>query len=132
MLSILQRRCSEFFSLYFIDVLQMQKIILAKVDKHVLLLLRIELAYHLLDYLSGESLVKDSVVEFKNSSGDISDKEKSIAFYLVFFLHSRDYACNLSSTEKISMKSLELNENKKCTSFRTEIGTKLPNFGPNC
>ena len=110
----------------------MQKIILAKVDKHVLLLLRIELAYHLLDYLSGESLVKDSVVEFKNSSGDISDKEKSIAFYLVFFLHSRDYACNLSSTEKISMKSLELTENKKCTSFRTEIGTKLPNFGPNC
>ena len=79
----------NFFPFYFIDVLQMQKIILANVDKHVFLLLRIELAYHLLGYLSGESLLKDSVVKFKNSSGDISDKEKSIAFYLVCFFYTR-------------------------------------------
>ena len=50
-------------------------------NKHASLLLGFELANHILGYLSGGSLEKDSVVQFKYSSADHSDKEKSIAFY---------------------------------------------------
>ena len=44
---------------------------------HASLLLGFEIANHLLGYLSGGSMEKDSVVQFKYSSEDISDKEKS-------------------------------------------------------
>ena len=47
-----------------------------------------ELANHVLGYLSGGSLEKDSVVQFKYSSGDLSDKEKSIVFYLAGYIFS--------------------------------------------
>ena len=46
-------------------------------NKHVPLLLG-ELANHVLGYLSGGSFEKDSVAQFKYSSADLSDKEKSI------------------------------------------------------
>ena len=41
-----------------------------------------ELVIHVLGYLSGGSLEKDSAVHFKDSSADLSDKEKSILLYL--------------------------------------------------
>ena len=48
-----------------------------------------ELVNHVLGYLSGGSLEKDSVVQFKYSSGDLSDKEKSIAgYYLAGYVFS--------------------------------------------
>ena len=55
-------------------------------NKHALLLLGFELANHVLGYLSGGSLEKDSVVQFKYSSADLSDKDKSIVFYLARFV----------------------------------------------
>ena len=50
--------------------------------KHASLLLGFELANHVLGYFVGGSPEKDSVVQFKNSSIDLSNKEKSIVFYL--------------------------------------------------
>ena len=50
--------------------------------KHASLLLGFELANHVLRYFSRGSLEKDSVVQFKYSTVDISNKEKSIVFYL--------------------------------------------------
>ena len=52
------------------------------------MLLGFELANHVLGYLSRGPLEKDSVVQFKYSSVDLTNKEKSIVFYLagyVFF-----------------------------------------------
>ena len=43
-------------------------------NKHASLLLRFELANHVLGYLSGGSLEKDSLAQFKYSSADLSDK----------------------------------------------------------
>ena len=69
-------------------------------NKHASLLLGFELENHVLSYLSGGSLEKDSAVQFKYSSADLSDKKKSIAFYLsghVFSTFSR----RLTFTKKI-------------------------------
>ena len=52
------------------------------------LLLGFEPVNHVLSYLSNGYLKKDSLVQFKYSFADLSDKEKSIVFYLagyVFF-----------------------------------------------
>ena len=58
-------------------------------NKHAsLLLLGFELANHVFGYLSGGSLEKDPVVQFKYSSADLSDKEKSIVFYLAGYVFS--------------------------------------------
>ena len=57
-------------------------------NKHASLLLGFELAKHVLGYLSGGSLEKDSVVQFKYSSADLSNKEKSIVFYLAGYAFS--------------------------------------------
>ena len=57
-------------------------------SKHASLLLGFELANHVLGYLSGGSLEKDSVVQFKYSSADLNDKEKSIVFYLAGYVFS--------------------------------------------
>ena len=57
-----------------------------RLSKHALLLLGFELANHVLDYLSGWSLQKDSVVQFEHNSADLSDKEKSIVFYLAGYV----------------------------------------------
>ena len=46
-------------------------------NNHVSLLLG-ELTYHVLGYLSDGSFEKDSVAQFKYSSADLRDKEKSI------------------------------------------------------
>ena len=60
-------------------------------NKLALLLLGFELSNQVFDYISGGSLdEKGSFVQFKYSSADLSDKDKSIVFYLagyVFFLH---------------------------------------------
>ena len=69
-------------------------------NKHASLLLGFEQENHAMGYLSGGSLKKDSAVQFKYSSADLSDKEKSIAFYLsgdVFSTFSR----RLRFTKKI-------------------------------
>ena len=45
----------------------------------------------ILEKLSGESLEKDSVAQFKFSSADLSDKEKLIVFllgYVFFYIFS--------------------------------------------
>ena len=47
-------------------------------NKHASLLLGFELTNHVSGYLSGGSLGKDSVVQFKYISADLSNKEKSI------------------------------------------------------
>ena len=61
----------------------------ASLNKHASLLLGFELANHVLGYLSGGSLdEKDSVVQFEYSSADLSDKEKSIVFYLAGYVFS--------------------------------------------
>ena len=58
-------------------------------NKHASWLLGFELAAnHVLGYLSGGSLEKDSVVQFKYSFADLSDKEKSIVFYLAGYVFS--------------------------------------------
>ena len=46
----------------------------ASLNKHASLLLGFELANHVLGYLSGGSLEKDSLAQFKYSSADLSDK----------------------------------------------------------
>ena len=51
-------------------------------NKHVSLLLGFELANHVLGYLSGGSIEKDSIVQNKYSPADLSNEEKSIVFYL--------------------------------------------------
>ena len=57
-------------------------------NKHASLLLGFELANHVLSYFSRGSLEKDSVVQFKYSSVDISNKEKSFVFYLAGYVFS--------------------------------------------
>ena len=69
-------------------------------NKHASLLLGFELANHVLGYLSGGSLEKDSVVQFKHSSAGLSDKEKSIVFYLAGYVFSA-FARRLRFTKKI-------------------------------
>ena len=54
---------------------------------------------HILGYLTGGSLEKDSVVQFKYSSADLSDKEKSIVFYLAGYVFST-FARRLRFTKK--------------------------------
>ena len=49
-------------------------------NKHASLLLGFGLANHVLDFLSGGYLEKDSVVQFKYSSPDLSNKEKLAVF----------------------------------------------------
>ena len=68
-------------------------------NKHASLLLGFELANHVLGYLSGGSLEKDSVVQFKYSSADLSNKEKSIVFYLAGYVFST-FARRLRFTKK--------------------------------
>ena len=63
-------------------------------NKHASFLFRFELEN--LAYLSGGSFEKDSVVQFKYSSADLRDKEKTILFYLagcVFSTFSRKQLC---------------------------------------
>ena len=69
-------------------------------NKHASLLLGIKLANHVLGYLSGEFLEKDSVAQFKYSSADLNDKEKSIVFYLAGYVFSI-FSHRLRFTKKI-------------------------------
>ena len=77
-------------------------------NKHASLLLGFELANHVLGYLSGGSLdEKDSVVQFKYSSADLSDKEKSIVFYLAGYVFST-FSRRLRFTKKNNQNSPEI------------------------
>ena len=58
-------------------------------NKHASLLLEFQLVNHVMGYLSSGSLEKDSVVQIKYSSADISDKVKSNKFFYVFSTFSR-------------------------------------------
>ena len=69
-------------------------------NKHASLLLGFELGNHILGYLSGGSLEEDSAVQFKYSSADLSNKEKSIAFYLSGYVFST-FSRRLRFTKKI-------------------------------
>ena len=59
-------------------------------NKLVSLMWRFELVNHVLGYLSGGSLEKDSVVQFKYSSADLSDKANCVLFsrICVFYIFS--------------------------------------------
>ena len=76
-------------------------------NKHASLLLGFELANHVLGYLSRGSLEKDSVVQFKYSSADLSDKEKSIVFYLTGYVFST-FSRRLRFTKKNNQNSPEI------------------------
>ena len=80
------------------------------------LLLRFELANHNLSYLSGRSLQKDSVVQFKYSSADIADKEKSIVFYLAVYVFST-FSRRLRFTKKTNQNSPEILQEYLATVF---------------
>ena len=69
-------------------------------NKHASWLLGFELANHVLGYLSGGFLEKDSVAQFKYSSADLNDKEKSIVFYLAGYVFSI-FSHRLRFTKKI-------------------------------
>ena len=72
------------------------------------MLLGFELANHVLGYLSGGSLdEKDSVVQFEYSSADLSDKEKSIVFYLAGYVFST-FSRRLRFTKKNNQNSPEI------------------------
>ena len=80
----------------------------ASLNKHASLLLGFELANHVLGYLSGGSLdEKDSVVQFEYSSADLSDKEKSIVFYLAGYVFST-FSRRLRFTKKNNQNSPEI------------------------
>ena len=79
----------------------------ASLNKHASLLLGFELANHVLGYLSGGSLEKDSVVQFKYSSADLSDKEKSIVFYLTGYVFST-FSRRLRFTKKNNQNRPEI------------------------
>ena len=84
MLSYLSKEMLRHFILHFRNVFQMQKILLVEVSTNM---------PHCcwgfeLGILSGGFLEKDSVVQFKHSSADLSDKEKSIVFYLAGYVFS--------------------------------------------
>ena len=85
MLSYLSKEMLRNFILHFINVFG------GSLNKHASLLLVFELANHVLGYVSGGSLQKESVAQFKYSSADLTDKEKSIVVYLagyVFCIYS--------------------------------------------
>ena len=69
-------------------------------NKHASLLLGFELESHALGCLSGGSLQKDSVVQFKYSSAGLTNKEKSIVFYLAGYVFSK-FSRRLRFTTKI-------------------------------
>ena len=76
-----------------------ENLFVGSLNKHTSLLLEFELANHVLGYLFGGSLEKDSVVQFKYSSADLSDKEKSTVFYLAGYVFST-FSCRLKFTKK--------------------------------
>ena len=76
-------------------------------NKHASLLLGFELANHVLGYLSGGSLEKDSVVQFKYSSADLCNKEKAIVFYLAGYVFSTFFR-RLRFTKNNNQNSLEI------------------------
>ena len=66
-----------------------------------------ELANHVLGYLSGGSLEKDLAVQFKYSFAYLSDKEKSIVFYIVGYAFST-FFCRMRFTKKNTENSPEI------------------------
>ena len=89
-------------------------------------MLGFEPANHVLDYLSGGSL-EDSVAQFRYSSADLSDKEKSVVFYLVGYVFptfSRrlrfSKKSNLNSTE-ILRKDLDILAARKLGDVKQEL-----------
>ena len=71
-------------------------------NKHAALLLGFELASHALGFLSGGSFGKDLVVHFKYSSADLSEKDKSIGFYLAGYIFSA-FSRRMRFTKKIGI-----------------------------
>ena len=68
--------------------------------KHASMMLGFELTNHVLGYSSCGSLEKDSVVQFKYSSADLSIKEKSIMFYVAGYIFSTFSGKLTFSTQK--------------------------------
>ena len=93
------------------------------------LLLGFELTNHVLGYLSGGSLEKDSVVQFKYSSADLSDKEKSIVSYLAgyvfstFFRRLRFTKKNNQNTEIVQEYLVILAASKLSMRSKNYLGT---------
>ena len=94
-------------------------------NKHTTLLLEFKLANPFLGYLSSGSLEKDSVVQFKYSSADLSDKEMSTVFYLAGCFFSAFSDRLNSQKKKISraQKYLTIHTGKNLcfTDFSTKI-----------
>ena len=78
----------KFYPAFYKCVSDAENLFSGSLNKHASLLLEFELVNHVLGYLSGGSLEKDSVVLFKYSSADLSHKEKSIVFYLAGYVFS--------------------------------------------
>ena len=78
----------KFYSAFYKCISDAENPFGGSLNKHASLLLGFELANHVLGYLSEGPLEKDSVVQFKYSLADLSDKEKSIVFYLAGYVFS--------------------------------------------
>ena len=68
----------KFYPVFYTCVSDAENHFGRSLNKHGSLLLGFELANHVFQYLSGGYLEIESVVQFKYSSVDVSDKEKSI------------------------------------------------------
>ena len=90
----------KFYPAFYKCISDAENLFGGSLNKHASLLLGFELENHVLGYLSGGSLEKDSAVQFKYSSADLSDKEKSIAFYLSGYVFST-FSRRVTFTKKI-------------------------------
>ena len=86
----------KFCPAFYKSISDAENLFRKSLNKHPTLLVEFELANHGLDYLSGGSFEKDSVVQFKFRSTDFINKVKSIVFYLryVFPAFSRRLSRN--------------------------------------
>ena len=101
MLSYLSKKMLRNLILHFINAIsEAENPFGGSLNKHASLVLRFELVNHVLVYLSGGSLEKDLVVQFKYSSADLSDKEKLTVFYLAGYVFSA-FSLRLRFTKKI-------------------------------
>ena len=90
----------KFYPAFYKSISDVQNPFGEILNKHASLLLGIELANIVLGYLSCWSLEKDSVVQSKYSSVDLSDKEQPIVFYLAGHVFST-FSRRLRFTKKI-------------------------------
>ena len=103
-----KRDAEKFYPSFYKCISDVENDCRGSLNKSASLLLGFELANHVLGYLSGGSLdEKDSVVQFEYSSADLSDKEKSIVFYLAGYVFST-FSRRLRFTKKNNQNSPEI------------------------